>query len=310
MREVRTKILKMLACFSLAGGLAQVCALEFPVMNSGQSLVGRVQFVQVGPEDNLTKIARRYDIAYQKLIAANPGLSNSVPVGTVITIPTRFILPGVLRKGIVINTAEYTLYYFNAVTHRVSIYPIGIGRQDWVTPVGQWKIAQKQEHPYWIAPDSIMKYREENGDPVEKVTLPGPDNPLGDYAMRLTQYNYLIHGTNDPDGVGHRSSAGCIRMYPEDIDNLFHQVPVGTPVHIVNWPYKFGILANRVLIEAVPPLEEERDQYQALDTVLPSMLLAQLPKSTAKVDWSRVVQWAQKEFPVPYAVGVVEAQDK
>ena len=158
--------------------------------------------------------------------------------GTVLIIPERVVLPPVPHVGIVINVAEKRLYYFRPQSHKVYVFPIGVGRADWETPLGRLRIYEKIKNPVWIVPESIMRYRKKHGDAINKIVQSGPDNPLGYYALRLSNHSYLIHGTNEPAGVGRRSSAGCIRLYSADIKSLFAMVKVKTPVLIINMPFK------------------------------------------------------------------------
>jgi L,D-transpeptidase ErfK/SrfK len=130
--------------------------------------------------------------------------------------------------------------------------------------VGHYKIDEKIKFPIWIVPDSIMKYRQAHGDPVAKIIRPGPADPLGNFAMRLSDHHYLIHSTNEPDGVGQRSSAGCIRMYPENIAYLFPMIPVHTPVRIINQPYKIGVFDRKLYLQAYPPFKETQDDVSAI----------------------------------------------
>jgi L,D-transpeptidase ErfK/SrfK len=130
---------------------------------------------------------------------------------------------------------------------------------DWGTPLGLTKIVGKQKDPAWRPPASIRREHAEAGDPLPAVVPAGPDNPLGQYAMRLGigGGSYLIHGTNKSFGVGMRASHGCIRMMPEDIEYLFPQVPVGTPVRLVSQPIKVGWFGGKLYLEVHEPLEED-----------------------------------------------------
>jgi L,D-transpeptidase ErfK/SrfK len=135
---------------------------------------------------------------------------------------------------------------------------------DWVTPLGISRIVEKKKDPTWIPPKSLQMDRIANGEqPYPSVVPPGPTNPLGRHAMRLSigSGSYLIHGTIKPFGVGMRVSAGCVRMYPEDIEALFDKVPVGTQIQIVNQPIKLGWLLDSLFIELHPPLEEDEGKY-------------------------------------------------
>jgi L,D-transpeptidase ErfK/SrfK len=176
---------------------------------------------------------------------ANPDTSLWVPgEGTEVTIPGQFILPDEERAGIVINVAELRLYYYPEVgdgeTPRVETYPIGIGRDAYNTPLGITETTMRLENPAWYPPESIRREAAERGDPAPAVVPPGADNPLGRYAILLDIPGYLIHGTNQPDGIGMRASRGCIRMHPDDIESVFWRVPVGTQVNIIDSPIKVG----------------------------------------------------------------------
>ena len=145
----------------------------------------------------------------------------------------------------------------------VITHPVSVGRMDWETPLGQTRIISKKEDPAWRPPQSLKDEAIAAGDePLPDIVKPGPDNPLGRYAMRLGIPGYLIHSTNKPYGVGMRVTHGCLRMYPEDIERLFEKIPVNTPVQLINQPIKLGWLAGSLFIELHPPLEEDQEQYQ------------------------------------------------
>ncbi len=150
-------------------------------------------------------------------------------------IPTAFILPSAPRKGLVINLAELRMYYYPPDGKTVVTYPLGIGKEGWGTPLGVTRITEKTKNPTWVPPKSILEHRKKEGVYLPAKVPPGVDNPLGGYRMRLAIPTgaYLIHGTNNPAGVGRRSSSGCINMLPEDIETLYEKVPSGTPVHII-----------------------------------------------------------------------------
>jgi len=207
----------------------------------------------VAEGETLLDLARRYDLGFIELRAANPGLDAWIPpVGALVVLPTQHVLPDAPRQGIVINLAELRLYYFPKSGKPPATYPIGIGREGWETPEGQTRIVRKRRDPSWIPPASI---RAENPN-LPAVVPPGPDNPLGRFALDLALDKYLLHGTNKPNGVGRRVSHGCMRLYPEDIAWLFEAVPVGTPVTIVNQEIKFGWSDGALYMEMHPNLEQ------------------------------------------------------
>lgn len=199
-------------------------------------LIGIEVSVKGLAQDTLLDIARQYDLRQEEILLANPDVDRWLPGnGTEIVLPGRFILPRAERKGIVLNLPEMRLYYFYRDSEKelmVKSYPVSIGRMDWNTPLGTARIEKKDRDPSWRPPESLKLEAAAKGDPLPDVVPPGPDNPLGNYALRLSIPGYLIHSTNKPYGVGMRVTHGCVRMYPEDIEELFPLVPLFTTVHI------------------------------------------------------------------------------
>ncbi len=211
----------------------------------GDNMVGAIQSISARHEDTLSDIARKYDLGYDQITAANPQVDPWLPgAGTRIILPSEYVLPDAPRQGIVINLAAMRLFYYPPTVAgqapEVITYPIGIGREGWGTPLGKTRITAKVANPSWTPPESIRKEHAENGEPLPAVVPAGPDNPLGLFALRLAIPGYLLHGTNKPWGVGMRVSHGCIRLYPENIEALFARVPAGTPVLIVDQPWLLG----------------------------------------------------------------------
>ncbi|MFO0754790.1 MAG: L,D-transpeptidase family protein [Thermodesulfovibrionales bacterium] len=199
--------------------------------------------------ESLIELARRFGVGYNEIVDANPGLDPFVPgVKVTVTIPSAWVLPEMSTyEGLVINLSEMRLYYFFTKGNErlVMTFPIGIGSEGHATPLGSFSILQKVVNPRWYVPESI---RREQPD-LPNIVPPGPDNPLGTHALRLSLRSVLIHGTNRPFAIGRKASHGCIRLYPEDIPKLFAAVPVGTPVAIVRQPVKLGMRKGRVYIE-------------------------------------------------------------
>ncbi len=275
--------------------------LSFQLPKNGDSLVGEAKTTQVKHEENFSDIAMRFDIGYYEMFEANPGVDpDNPPHDTVLVVPTQYVLPLELHKNtIVVNLAEMRLYYQPKTADKVYIFPIGIGKEDWETPLGEMTIVKKTKNPTWVVPDSIYKFRKDIGDKVNRVFPPGPDNPLGKYALRLSQGAYLIHGTNLAAGVGRRSSAGCIRLYEADIELLYNLVSVGTKVVIVNKPYKAGWSGKKLYLEAHMPLFEQRlemgdDVKPALDVVSNA-----IKGHNITVDWKKVAAVAKEHLTLP-----------
>ena len=160
-------------------------------------------------------------------------------------------------------------------------------------------ITQKKENPAWTVPESVLAEHLAAGNPLPPIVASGPDNPLGDFAMRLSDPLYLIHGTNQPYGVGIRVSHGCVRLYPEDIARLFPEVPVGTQVRIVNQPYLAGWRKGNLYLEAHQPLAEQAERWgkslQPMETVV-------VKKAAGAVDWEKAEKIAREAKGIPFPV--------
>lgn len=265
-----------LALIALIFASSSIYATEFDLpKNPRDSLIGdRLEgpnkhpephfYTIAAEEDTLLDIARHFYIGQNEILLANPTVDRWLPKeGTQVKIPNSRILPNAPRTGIVVNLPEYRMYYYPSNNKaRVVTYPISIGRLDWKTPLGTTRITTKTRNPTWTPPESIKREHAARGDILPNVVPAGPDNPLGLYAMRLGVPGYLIHSTNKPFGVGMSVTHGCIRMLPENIEQLFPQVPVGTPVHIVNQPIKVGWLENALYIQVYPNLEKNETPYE------------------------------------------------
>jgi L,D-transpeptidase ErfK/SrfK len=292
-----------------------VRAHTFP-LREDSDLVGRVQIVTTRYEDTLFDLARKFDLGIKELAQANPGVDKWVPgEGRRVILPTQFILPDAPRKGIVLNLAAMRLFYYPkpkpGETPVVITHPIGIGRENWSTPISLTKVVKKVANPSWIVPASIRKEHAAIGDPLPAVVPPGPDNPLGMHALRLGLSSYLIHGTNKPEGIGMRVSHGCIQLYPEDIETLFHQVPVGTQVRIVNHPYLAGWQDGMLYLQAHKPLEEQARAWgDSLKSMVQAVKKAMSKKAPAgiAIDWDRAEQLVKSAQGIPMPVSPADAQ--
>ena len=279
---------------------------SFLLPPEGTDVVGMVQIANASHEDTLSDIARRYDLGYEEIVAANPGMDPWLPgEGAQVVLPTQFVLPDAPRQGLVLNLAAMRLFYYPRhgadEPPRVITHPIGIGREGWRTPQGTSRITEKIVQPTWNVPASVRREHAQKGDPLPPVVPPGPDNPLGEYAMRLSLPNYLIHGTNQPYGVGIRVSHGCVRLYPEDIARLFPTVPEGTRVTIVNQPYLAGWRNEQLYLEAHQPLAEEAKRWG--NSLKPmEQALAEKAARPDAINWDKARKVAHEARGIPIPV--------
>lgn len=262
-------------------GTHQARAAEVPTAAATSrdgDLIGVPTAYTTHDQETLLDIARRYDVGYVALRNANPGVDPWLPgSGTVLRIPTQHILPPGPRRGIVINLPELRLYYYGDGKQPPRSFPIGIGDEGKATPVAQTRVVRKIAGPSWTPTAS-----ERAEDPQLPQTVgPGPDNPMGDYALYLGLAGYAIHGSNKPDSIGRRDSHGCIRMYPEDIALLYQLVTPGTPVRIIDQQAKAGWADDRLYLEVHPA----QDDVNAIET-------HGRPQSTAAVDAEAILQTA------------------
>ena len=223
-------------------------------------VVGDVEYAYPQAGETLVEVGLRYDMGYYEMLNANPGIDPHSPLSpnTRVLIPSQYILPAAPHQGIIINLAEYRLYFFPKNDNVVITYPVGIGHKGWSTPLGLTKVVGKQANPSWHPTAKLIAEASKNGVVIPESFPPGPDNPLGKHVLRLGWPTYLIHGTNRTDGIGERVSAGCIRMLPNDIEYLFEFVSVGTSVRVVNEALKFGYHNGALYMEAHPLLAEQK----------------------------------------------------
>ncbi|MBM4340154.1 MAG: LysM peptidoglycan-binding domain-containing protein [Deltaproteobacteria bacterium] len=270
-------------------------------VTDGDDVIGRLAFIRLQKGDTLPDIARHFSLGINAISSANPGVDVWVPEGgTRILLPLSFILPDAPRKGIVINLAAMRLFQFkgDSKSLAVSTYPLGIGTIERPTPEGQMSVVRKVIRPTWHVPASIAEDHRKKGDPLPAKVPPGPQNPLGEYALYLSKPTYLIHGTNKPASIGLRATNGCIRLYPEDVKKFYESTPLKTPVNIVNQPYLLGQSDGMIYMEVhVPP--------EAMDTIEFDKIFTKLKniekESGRTLDWSKIkkVLSEARGIPVP-----------
>ncbi len=290
----------MAAATLLGLGLALNAQAEtYRLTQPGDSVIGAPFYLKTRANDTLLDVARQNGQGYDDMNHANRRVDMWVPGnGTEVLVPTFYVLPNTPRNGIVLNRAEKRLYFYPPNDpNQVQTFAISIGREGWNTPLGTFSIVEKIKDPTWTPPASVKAEHAANGDVLPDVVPAGPDNPLGMYAMRLSERSYLIHGTNKPWGLGMQVSHGCIRMYPEGVEQLFGEVDVSTQVTIVEQPYKLGWLGDDLYLEVHADSDGKREGARSV-----------IPDSVANaeglvIDWKAVEQAVAENTGLPQLVG-------
>ena len=285
---------------------------QFVLESAEHSVIGEPQIVFAREADTFSELAREYGLGYDEIVAANPDVDPWLPgEGTPVVLPTQYVLPDAPRRGIVLNIAAKRLFYFPEAADGeptpVMTFPIGIGRVGWETPLGDAEVISKARDPHWWVPASVRKEHAELGDPLPAVVPPGPDNPLGRYVLKLDMPGYLIHGTNQPYGVGMRVSHGCVRLYPENIEFLYPLVALGAPVRIVNQPYLIGRRGEATLFQAHAPLEDDTEAPE--DRLAAAVATLEVAEGEREGLATRVAAAADEALGVAVMLGVDTADD-
>ena len=279
-----------------------------------QYMVGQIKQITIGRDTTLSDEARNYNVGFNEIRLANAGIDPWLPQNnSKIRLPTQHLLPDTQRKGIVLNVPEMRLYYYpDLIDDQVPVvitHPVSIGRGEWETPLGAARIINKKENPDWRPPESIRKEHLADGEFLPELVPAGPDNPLGNYALRLNIPGYLIHGTNKPYGIGMRVTHGCVRMYPEDIAEIFDQIKINTPVNIIHQPYKFGWYLDTLYLEAHPLVDKDNNFTKDLISLYRAVQkVNQQLGSEKEVDWRDALKIASDPsgIPTPVKIKAVE----
>jgi L,D-transpeptidase ErfK/SrfK len=291
--------------------MGSAAATDYQLSKPDSGVVGEDQTITTVYEDTLYDLARKYSLGSEEVIRVNPGVDPWLPgADRQVVIPGRHILPPGAHEGIVVNLPEHRLYYFPPSKRgqplKVISYPVSIGKMDWRTPIGLTHVIAKEKNPTWFPPESVRKEHAAAGDPLPPRVPSGPDNPLGLFAMRLAAGNgtYMIHGTNNPIAVGLAVTHGCIRMYPEDVQQLFPMIPVGTPVRLINDPVKVAWENGELLLEAHPPVDAEGQSFEPNVDQFADLLRAAVGDSTVAIHWDYAREVLQRADGVLATVGL------
>ena len=254
-------------------------------------LVGKEITYTVRRGDTIKNISDRYHVSDIKIKNFN-GVNNPdyLEPGQKLIIPTKTIIPKTIENGIIINIPEFKLYYFNNGNLENS-YKIAIGRVDWETPSGSFYVDRKSKNPTWRVPPGML--RKLNVD--EKIVPPGPDNPLGKYWIGLSMPHIGLHSTNQPRSIGKAVSHGCMRLNPNDAENLFNDVEIGTEGEIIYVPVKLATKNGSIYIEVHEDIYRKfPNNYNNTINRLKEMALLEL----VDIDLLKEAIYAEKGVPV------------
>lgn len=269
----------------------------FPDEVTSERLVGTASTYSVVKDDTIRLVAAKLGVSRQHLIRKNRLDEKAyLRIGQKLTYNNRKIVPQRMRNGIVVNIPDRTLYYFKQGKLAVSL-PVALGvpvksdKYDWKTPTGKFRVTAKMKDPTWHVPPSIQSEMEEQGREIITSIPPGPANPLGKYAIKTSIPGILIHSTTKPWSIYSFASHGCIRVYPEQMEEFFKEVTVNTPGEIIYKPVKLAITEQgRVFLEV------HRDVYNRSSGLgLEARRLIEKQNLAGQVDWQKVDAIVQRK---------------
>lgn len=306
MRVMKTKHISTglfsfaVACVALFGALSpgNSLAAAYSLMSGDTEVVGAIIPLRTRYEDTLATVAEAQGLGWREVVDANPDVDPWLPGdGTVIDLPTKYILPSGPREGVVINVAEFRLYYYPPGGRMVVTFPVGLGRLDFPTPIVTTKVRTAVPNPSWHPGPTARREHAARGNPLPAVVPPGPDNPMGSMAIVLGIPSYFIHGTNQPFAVGQTASLGCIRMYNSHVETLAEMVRSGQSVRIVSEPYKVGWRDGELFVEV------HEDIYGlAKPGELEELIRAAIAGRDVSVDWDSVKSAVEQKGGVPVRI--------
>jgi L,D-transpeptidase ErfK/SrfK len=218
-----------------------------PVASSADLIIGGETEYVVKKGDTLELIGAKLGVNWKRLVRDNDIDEKKIlRIGQKLKANTRKIVPVTVENGIVVNIPDRMLYFFKE-SKLATAFPVGLGmslkddRTVWRTPTGKLRITAKEKNPTWYVPESIQEEMKAEGKPVLTIVLPGPDNPLGKYALKTSIQGILIHETIWPNSVYQFRSHGCIRVLPEHMKEFFNEIELNTGGEIIYKPVKIAV---------------------------------------------------------------------
>ncbi len=261
----------------------------FPEVVVSEKLVGGIGTYIVTSGDTIRLVAAKLGVTRQHLIRRNR--LEAVPflkIGQKLTYNNRKIIPKRMRDGIVVNIPDRTLYFFQQ-GKLVKSLPVALGtatkneKHVWQTPIGKFKVTAKQKDPTWYVPHSIQSEMEESGKEIISSIAPGPQNPLGKFAIKTSIPGILIHSTIKPWSIYSFASHGCIRVYPKDMEDFFKEVKINTLGEIIYKPVKLAVTDSGKIF-----LEVHHDIYRmGTNSTDQAKKMIENQNLAGRVDWNK-----------------------
>lgn len=265
-------------------------------------LVGSPGVYTVVKSDTVRLVAAKLGVSQQHLRSMNKlDAKATLKIGQKLSYNNRKIIPHKMKDGIVINIPDRTLYYFQRGALVTSL-PVALGsptkneKYVWQTPVGKFKITAKVKDPTWTVPPSIQTEMEEQGKEVIAMLPPGPENPLGKYAMKTSLPGIMIHSTTKPSSIYSFSSHGCIRLAPSTMEGFFPQIKVNTRGEIIYKPVKLVVTEDKRVF-----LEVHQDVYK-----MSGGLADEARRMIEKQQLSELIDWDKFKTVVKQKSGIAE----
>jgi L,D-transpeptidase ErfK/SrfK len=275
--------------------MGQATAAAFPLWSDTQ-VVGEIRHIKTRGDETLRDIAAQFDVRPEELERLNLGIDPLRPgAGTWITLPTQFVLPEAPRDGIVVNVAEARLYYYVIPLlgrgAEVLTFPIVLGERDWSGLLGRTRVEAKLHD----AAPAVRAGRGQDDQPRP----PARPAPSGDLALRLGAPGCLIESMRALPSPGERAVPACLGLREKDLRALYEEVREGTPVRIIDQPYKVGWR------DGVLYLESHRSRAgEGPRSVTPAVRAVIQATSVHKptIDWEVVRRVAEEASGVPVRI--------
>jgi L,D-transpeptidase ErfK/SrfK len=261
-----------------------------PLVSAADMIIGGETDYYVIKGDSIELISAKLGVDKRSIIKNNNiDIKKLLQIGQKLRINTRKIVPKIINDGIIVNIPDRMLYFFKH-SKLETAFPVGLGMPSWRgmtrwrTPEDKFKVINKRKNPTWRVPESLQWKMTMEGKPVKTIVPPGPDNPLGRFAIDTTIPGVVIHETIWPTSVYQFRSHGCIRIMSENMEKFFKNVEINTPGEII---YKLVKIA--VSDEGRVFLEVHKDIYgKVKDLNVEARGLIEKAGIADKVNWHKV----------------------